>query len=141
MLLLSFIRSSFVRSFIHSFVRSFVWVKQNREPNHVVDSAVQRSCWDDATVRACAHIFGDDVKRNEDKQDEDEQFEASDDDERIEDEENRTRRVRRASRAAKRREGIDPDERRGASPRQSQSALRVFRFRRRRYDGGKGKHG
>jgi len=74
-----------------------VWVKPNREPNHVVvsrlrpsSSAVQRSCWDDATVRACAHIFGDDVKRDdegdEDEDEDDEKFEASDDDERIDEE-------------------------------------------------------
>ena len=69
-----------------------MWVKPNREPNHVVvsrlrpsASAVQRSCWDDATVRACGHIFGDDVK-GDDEGDEDEKFEASDDDERIDEE-------------------------------------------------------
>ena len=69
-------------------------MKQNREPNHVVvsrfrpsSSAVQRSCWDGATVRACAHIFGDDVKRDDEgDEDEDEKFKASDEDERIDEE-------------------------------------------------------
>lgn len=88
-----FIHSSFIRSFVPP--RSFVRVGETepRTEAHVVvsrrlrrsSSAVQRSCWDDATVRACAHIFGDDVK-GDDEGDEDEKFEASDDDERIDEE-------------------------------------------------------
>jgi hypothetical protein len=87
-----FIHSSFVRSFVRS--SSFVRTGETepRTEAHVVvsrlrpsSSAVQRSCWDDATVRACAHIFGDDVK-GDDEGDEDEKFEASDDDERIDEE-------------------------------------------------------
>ena len=103
-----------VRSFVRfsSFVR--VGETEPRTEAHVVvsrlrpsSSAVQRSCWDDATVRACAHIFGDDVKGDDEGDEDDEKFEASDDDECI-DEEN-GRRVRRASRARKRREGIEPE--------------------------------
>ena len=86
-----FIHSSFLLVRSSSFVR--VGETEPRTEAHVVvsrrlrpsSSAVQRSCWDDATVRACAHIFGDDVK-GDDEGDEDEKFEASDDDERIDEE-------------------------------------------------------
>ena len=91
--ILGVVHTQFVRSFVRS--SSFVRVgePEPRTEAHVVvsrrlrpsSSAVQRSCWDDATVRACAHIFGDDVKRD-DEGDEDEKFEASDDDERIDEE-------------------------------------------------------
>lgn len=80
--------SSFVRS---SFLLVRAGETEPNRTNHVgvsrlrpSSSAVQRSCWDDGTVRACAHIFGDDVKRDEG--DDDEKFEASDDDERIDEE-------------------------------------------------------
>ena len=83
LLLFLFVRSSFL------LVRAGE-TEPNRT-NHVgvsrlrpSSSAVQRSCWDDATVRACAHTFGDDVKRDEGY--EDEQFGANDEDERIDEE-------------------------------------------------------